>query len=293
MILKVDPHESVEINRKVDVQTQEEEQRMRKAENGDKETWGGGVRLQNEDYIWAPEARLLAQWRVSLGLQRLPSGPGRLVVRWPQGGPGVRTACQVQTRDLHRFPLLPSRRALLRTWGGGALRVQRGPLCKAEWGDGPPTGPTCLTWATSLMSASSLSSCSSFFSWLRSVRKPSPILCRVIRETRFLHLFCPPQPQAPSSPMTPPPRKHRTPGAGQVPTTETCPQTHAPPPAPHRPETWGPVSAHPQGPHLPEPQMDGGLPAAPAQPGHPTLPPTLQHSAVSKQTPASVSLFLI
>lgn len=42
VILKVDPHESVERNRKVDVQTQEEEQRMRKAENGDKETWGGG-----------------------------------------------------------------------------------------------------------------------------------------------------------------------------------------------------------------------------------------------------------
>lgn len=43
------------------------------------------------------------------------------------------------------------------------------------------TGPTCLTLATSLMSASSSTNGNSFFSWLRSVRKPSPIFCRIVK----------------------------------------------------------------------------------------------------------------
>lgn len=42
-------------------------------------------------------------------------------------------------------------------------------------------GPTSLTVATSLMSASSLTEGSSFFCWLRSVRKPSPTFWRIIK----------------------------------------------------------------------------------------------------------------
>lgn len=50
-----------------------------------------------------------------------------------------------------------------------------------------PRKPTCLTLATSLMKASSSTSDSSFFSWLRSVRKPSPILW-----VKRIHVFCSP-----------------------------------------------------------------------------------------------------
>ena len=71
----------------------------------------------------------------------------------------------------------------------------RGPRAppQAEWGLGswPHARPTCLTWATSLMSASSPTSGSSFFSWLRSVRKPSPILCRTVRDTQLLRSASP------------------------------------------------------------------------------------------------------
>ena len=265
---------------------------MRKAEKADEETWGGGETPKRRLFL-GPRGQAVGtvegQSRSSKAAQWARPPGGEVATGRPRCVDSMSSA-DARPASIPTASLQTSSPPAL---GGGALRGQRGPLCKAEWGDGPLSGPTCLTWATSLMSASSLTSCSSFFSWLRSVRKPSPILCRAIRETRFPHLFSPPQPQARSSPTTPPPRKHRTPGASQVPTTETCPQMHAPPPAPHRPETRGPVSAHPQGPHPPEPRMDRGLPAAPARPGHPTLPPTLQHSAVSKRTPAAVSLFLI